>query len=86
MAGSFAGKGKLACSKAFLEADSMCVDALAHLGGTLQPLPLSLAVIEKLVPLLYFPGTRSVVSRNIDGFYSEENRQSLRDCHLTRQP
>ena len=30
--GSFAGKGKLACWKAFLEADSVCVDALADLG------------------------------------------------------
>ena len=37
--GSFAGKGKLACWRAFSEADSVCVDALADLGGTSQPLP-----------------------------------------------
>ena len=37
--GSFAGKGKLACWKAFLEAGSVCVDALADLGGTSQPPP-----------------------------------------------
>ena len=57
MATSFAGKGKLACWKAFLEVDSVCVDALADLGGTSQPLPSTLAAIEKLVCLLYFPGT-----------------------------
>ena len=56
--GSFAEKGKLACWKAFLEADSVCVDALADLGGTSQPLPSTLAAIEKLVCLLYFPGTQ----------------------------
>ena len=56
--GSFAGKGKLACWKAFLEADSVCVDALADLGGTSQPLPSTLAAIEKLVCLLYFPGAQ----------------------------
>ena len=57
VAGSFAWKGKLACWKAFLEADSVCVDALEDLGGTSQPLPSTLAAIEKLVCLLYFPGT-----------------------------
>ena len=56
--GSFAWKGKLACWKAFLEADSVCMDALADLGGTSQPLPSTLAAIEKLVCLLYFPGTQ----------------------------
>ena len=56
--GSFAGKGKLACWKAFLEADSVCVDALADLGGTSQPLPSTLAATEKVVCLLYFPGTQ----------------------------
>ena len=39
--GSFSGKSKLACWKAFLEADSDCVDALAEIGGTshLYPQP-----------------------------------------------
>ena len=55
VAGSFAGKGKLACWKAFLEADSVCTDALADLG---ESLPSTLAAIEKLVCLLYFPGTQ----------------------------
>ena len=57
MTGSFAGKGKLACWKAFLEADSDCVDALADLGGTSQPLPSTLAAMKKLACLLYFSGT-----------------------------
>ena len=56
--GSIAGKGKLACWKAFLEADSVCVDALVDLGGTSQPLPSTLAAIEKLMCLLYFPATQ----------------------------
>ena len=56
--GSIAGKSKLACWKAFLEADSDCVDALADLGGASQPLPSTLAAIEKLVCLLYLPGTQ----------------------------
>ena len=58
MTGSFAGKGKLACCKAFLDAYSVCVDALADLGGTSQPLPSTLAARKKLVCLLYFPGTQ----------------------------
>ena len=56
--GSFAEKGKLACWKAFLEADSVCTEALADLGGTSQPLPSTLAAIEKLVCLRYFPRTQ----------------------------
>ena len=59
VAASFAGKGKLASWKAFLEVDSVCVDTLADLGGTSQPLPSTLAAIEKLVCLLYFPGTHT---------------------------
>ena len=55
---SFAGKSKLACWKAFLEGDSGCVDALADLGGAAQLLPPTLAAIEKLVCLLYLPGTQ----------------------------
>ena len=86
MTGSFAGKGKLACWKAFLEADSVCVDALADLGGTSQPLPSILAAIEKLVCLLYFPGTQISSVKKHRWFYSEENNRSLRDCQLTRQP
>ena len=58
MTGSFAGKSKLACWKAFLEADSDCVNALADLGGTSQHLLSTLAAIEKLVGLLYLPGTQ----------------------------
>ena len=49
MTRSFAEKSKLACWKAFLEADSDCVDL---------PLPSTLAAIEKLVCLLYLPGTQ----------------------------
>ena len=58
MTGSFGGKGKLACWKAFLEADSVCTEALADLGGTSQPLPSTLAAIKKLVCLRYFPRTQ----------------------------
>lgn len=55
--GSFAGKGKLACWKAFLEADKDSVDALADLGTTAQPTARAIAVIEKLVCQLYQPKT-----------------------------
>lgn len=50
--GSFAGKGKPACWKAFLEADKDSVDALADLGTTAQP-----TEVEKLVCQLYQPKT-----------------------------
>ena len=53
--GSFAGKGKLACWKAFLEADEECVTELAGLGSTPQPTPETFAAIEKLVCHLYLP-------------------------------
>lgn len=55
--GSFAGKGKLACWKAFLEADKDSVDALSDLGTTAQPTARAIAVIEKLVCQLYQPKT-----------------------------
>ena len=56
--GSFAGKGKLACWKAFLKAGEECATALAGLGSTPQPTPETFAAIEKLVCLLYLPKTQ----------------------------
>ena len=43
--GSFSGKGKLACWKAFLNADERYVAALADLGSTPQPTPDTFAAI-----------------------------------------
>ena len=53
-----AGKGKLLCWKAFLEADEESITALAKLGKTNQP-PTEdvIAGIEKLVCKLYQPAT-----------------------------
>ena len=53
MTGSFAGKGKLACWKAFLEADSVCVDALERLGGTSQPPPTKAALKQAILRAHY---------------------------------
>lgn len=55
--GSFAGKGKLACWKAFVNADEDSIAALADLGTTTQPTPRTVAAIEKLVCQLYQPNT-----------------------------
>lgn len=55
--GSFAGKGKLTCWKAFLNADEEIVTALADLGTTAHPPPSTVAAIEKLVCQLYQPKT-----------------------------
>lgn len=57
ISGSFAGKGKLACWKVFLEADKDSVDALADLGTTARPTARAITVNEKLVCQLYQPKT-----------------------------
>lgn len=56
--GSFAGKGKLKCWKALLDADEDSVTALADLGTTTNPTSSTVAAIEKLVCQLYKPKTR----------------------------
>ena len=56
--GSFVGKGKPKCWKAFLEAEDDCITVLSNLGTTKQPAPSTIAAIEKLVCQLYQPKTR----------------------------
>ena len=59
MTGSFAGKGKLACWKAFLEADSVCVDAPSRPWGNLTASTLNLGCrTEACVLAVHFPGTQ----------------------------
>ena len=52
------GKGKLLCWKAFIEAESDSIAALANLGTTPEPTERTIAGIEKLVCQLYQPNTR----------------------------
>ena len=44
--GSFVGKGKPKCWKAFLEAEDDCITVLSNLGTTKQPAPSTITAIE----------------------------------------
>ena len=54
--GSFSGKEKLSCWKAFIEAEDI-INALGKLGTTLHPPDEILALVEKFRCQLYQPGT-----------------------------
>ncbi|KAK3750704.1 hypothetical protein QZH41_005744 [Actinostola sp. cb2023] len=55
--GSFSGKGKLACWKAFRDADQDVISALGNLGTTLHPAEETVTLVEKYVCQLYQPRT-----------------------------